>query len=65
MEPQFDMIRNVVASGGTVLCYDRKAVPQRIRRVTLENFASRVKLVERVLTIDGIIALGWTFAVKQ
>jgi hypothetical protein len=65
MEPQYDMIRNAVAWGGTVLCYNRKATHQRIRRITLENFSRRVAMVDRVLTIDGIIALGWTFAVKQ
>jgi hypothetical protein len=43
----------------------RKATHQRIRRITLENFSRRVAMVDRVLTIDGIIALGWTFAVKQ
>lgn len=59
------MIRDEVAKGKTVLCYNRKAVPQRIRRINAHNFASRVGMVERALTIDGILAIGWTFAVKQ
>ena len=65
MEPQFNMIRDEVAKGNTVLCYNRKAVPQRIRRINAHNFAARVGIVERALTIDGILAMGWTFAVKQ
>jgi len=64
MEPQYNMIRDEVTKGRTVLCYNRKAVPQRIRRINARNFAARVGMVERALTIDGIIAMGWTFAVK-
>ena len=64
MEPQYNFIRDAVAQGQTVLAYNRKAVPIRARHITAHNFAKRVAMVDRVLTVDGIIALGWTLAIK-
>lgn len=64
MEPQYNFIRDSVAQGKTILAYDRKAVPIRACHINARNFTKRVKLVERALVVDGIIALGWTLAVK-